>query len=126
MISAFGVDHGQGDIEKGFGDVAGRAVGKLKSLGQGLFGGGKHAAQAGQRKATPMAGGARRAPGAPKVFGAQTGGARKAAPGGARVAGTRAGGAGAGASATPMYSQLAQKYGINQGGAHKAGQRRAF
>jgi hypothetical protein len=114
MISAFGVDHGAGDIEKGFGDVAGRAMGKLKSVGQNLFGGGgKHAA-----------GGARRAGGPPKVFGAQTGGARKAVPGGARKAGM--GGAGAGGSGTPMYAAMARKYGINQGGAHKAGQRRAF
>ena len=130
MYSAFGVDHGYEEVDKAFNPAAigqklGQAGGALKKVGSGVAGmfrggGGAHAAGG-------FAGaGKRSAGGMPKMFGAQTGGARKAiaAPGGARkmaAGGARKATAAAPATnSTPFYSQMAQKYGINQGGKRKA------
>jgi hypothetical protein len=140
--SAFGIDHGYEEVDKAFNPAAigqklGQAGGALKRVGQGAAsvfrGGGAHAASAGRHSAGGMpklfgggagarAGGAHAGPmKLSNPFGSSGGarkavGARAAVPGGARKATAAA----PATSGTPMYAQLAQKYGINQGGKRKA------
>lgn len=122
MYSAFGIDHGYEEVDKGFLSAVGGAARKVAGLFEG---GGARVAEAG-RHAASLGGGSHRAAGAPKLLSPHpfkdVGGFHRnmSAPGGgARIAGAHKGPA-------KLQNPFGASGGARKAGAHAAGRRKAF